>query len=484
LEQFQASFNTTTPRERLNLVFFEVAMVHLTRISRILHTPGGNALLVGVGGNGKQSLARLASYIAMHAWCKLSITMDYNMVTFFDDLRAIYKKAVLGKQPVTLVFTEEELKNESFFEHISTILTTGEVPGMFNREDWEAAMTDVRPLAAKEKNFVEDDADFLNNFFYSRVRDRLHLVLCMSPAGNRLRLRAQQFPAVVSACTIDWFAGWPMEALLSVAAKYVPSFEIQDSTRLVTQSLVDYFAQVHMHTSKACRDFYNKHRRLVHITSKSFLSLLDQYKRLYAAKLKALNTEEGEMQSGIAKLVEAEEVVNGMSSELASKEARLAQSQAKIEELLERVHENTRYAEMKKGEVEAEKRRADEKARAAVLLMAQANEDLTAAQPALQMALNALDKIQQQDIATVKRLQRPPQLIKRIMDCVLLIRRLPMNKVEMDPDFPGKGIFLASWPLAQRHLMADMKLLDRLKDFPKDQLNDETCELLQPYIHR
>lgn len=57
-----------------------------------------------------------------------------------------------------------------------------------------------------------------------------------------------------------------------------------------------------------------------------------------------------------------------------------------------------------------------------------AEKDLEAAKPALESALAALNSITPKDIASLKALKNPPDIVKRIFDCVLLLRSVTFTR--------------------------------------------------------
>lgn len=74
----------------MGLVLFDDMMRHITRISRIVLPPSGHALLVGVGGSGKQSLSKLSAFIMGYNTFMITIHATYGMNDLRTDLQALF----------------------------------------------------------------------------------------------------------------------------------------------------------------------------------------------------------------------------------------------------------------------------------------------------------------------------------------------------------------------------------------------------------
>lgn len=91
----------------MELVLFNDALEHVTKIHRIIRFPKGCALLVGFGGSGKQSLTKLATFTAGYGLFTINLIRNYKEADFREDLKSLYK-LVLGKAQ-TFMFTDSHV---------------------------------------------------------------------------------------------------------------------------------------------------------------------------------------------------------------------------------------------------------------------------------------------------------------------------------------------------------------------------------------
>lgn len=131
------------------------------------------------------------------------------------------------------------------------------------RKEWERPKTTCNII--KLKNI------FRWNYFLEKVKDNLHIILAMSPAGDSLRIRCRNFPGMVSNTSIDWFFNWPEEALESVANYFLGEVDLPLD---VKPKIISHIVMTHISISKFSEDFERQMKRKNFSTPKNYLDFL------------------------------------------------------------------------------------------------------------------------------------------------------------------------------------------------------------------
>lgn len=436
----------------MDLVLFGMAMEHVTRIARIIQQDRGNALLVGVGGSGKQSLSRLAATgICGFEVFQIKVTQNYREADLKTDLQTLYKKTGEKNQQVVFLLTDAQIVKDEWLVYINDTLSSGYVPDLFAPEDLEGICGGLRS-AAKQQG-IPDNPTALMDFFISRVRKNLHMVLCFSPVGDVMRVRCRKFPGLINCTELDWFHPWPRDALQSVAERFISTMPAFENNEDMLPLVSSHMAEVHLSVEKASEQFLKREKRYFYTTPKSFLELIVFYKSLFKENKKTVDAQTERLEKGIA-------VLTNTGAKVAELQEDLKRTMVIVEEKKVAAAVAIKIANEKKAVVEEEQGIADKEAAKASVIENEANDfknrcqaDLDKVQPILDAATAAVDCLEVGQIQTFKSFPNPPTGTPLVTDAVAIL----LGK-------DGKG-WSPGWKSGKKLLGNPSSLIKELKEF-------------------
>ncbi|KAK2951696.1 putative Dynein axonemal heavy chain 1 [Blattamonas nauphoetae] len=451
-------YNLSSPKQ-MNLVLFDDAILHLVRISRIIRMPRGNALIVGLGGSGRQSLIRLAAHIAGCNFSTVEVTKSYGQQEFRNDLKKSLRIAGEKQTPCVLYISDNQIVKESFLEDMNNLLNTGEIPNIWEPEEIEEIVDHLRD-ASKQAGKGQGRDDVIQHFT-SLIRSNLHVCLCMSPSGKQFRSRLRQFPSLVNCCTMDWYDPWPAHALLQVSRKNTSNWSIESK---YMDKMAEACVFMHAAVERASDRFFEEMKRHNYTTPTSYLELLNGYEEILREMDESIANRHSKLSEGLKTLEQTNRDVSELQEQLIAIQPQLEQSQKDTAVLMEELSVQQKEVEAKREVVLGEEAVVSKATEESEALAEDAMNDLNRALPKYTAAIKAVQQLDKSDISEVKSFARPPDLVMFVMQAVCLLFGQPQT-----------------WEAAKK--MMNAEFLGKLADYDKDSLDDKLkAKLKKTYI--
>uniref|UniRef100_UPI00358E5199 cytoplasmic dynein 1 heavy chain 1-like n=1 Tax=Myxine glutinosa TaxID=7769 RepID=UPI00358E5199 len=419
------------------LVLFNEVLDHVLRIDRIFRQPQGHLLLIGVSGAGKTTLSRFVAWMNGLSVFQIKVHRRYTGEDFDEDLRTVLRRAGCKNEKIAFIMDESNVLDSSFLERMNTLLANGEVPGLFEGDEYAALMTQSKEGSQKE-GLMLDSHEELYKWFTTQVMRNLHVVFTMNPSSEGLKDRAATSPALFNRCVLNWFGDWSTEALYQVGKEFTSKMDLEkagyvapdfmpavyaDLPRPLShrEAIVNSFVFVHQTLHQANQRLVKRGGHCTAITPRHYLDFISHYASLFNEKRSELEEQQVHLNVGLRKIKETVDQVEELRKDLSIKSQELEAKNTAANDKLKKMVKDQQEAEKKKVMSQEIQESLKQQKEAIAEKKHSVQDDLDQVEPAVIEAQNAVSSIKKQHLVEVKSMANPPAAVKLALESICLL---------------------------------------------------------------
>uniref|UniRef100_A0A8C5PRQ6 Dynein cytoplasmic 2 heavy chain 1 n=1 Tax=Leptobrachium leishanense TaxID=445787 RepID=A0A8C5PRQ6_9ANUR len=273
----------------LDILLFHEVLEYMSHVDRVLSVPGGSLLLAGRSGVGRRTVTSLVSHMHGAVLVTPKISRGYELKQFKNDLKQVMQMAGIDGQQVVLLLEDYQFVHPTFLEMINSLLSSGEVPGLYTIEELE-------PLLAPLKDQASEDGFTgpIFGYFTYRVQQNLHIVLIMDCTNSNFTINCESNPALYKKCSVQWMEGWS-----DTSMKKIPRMLLVDSPNPENVQLSMDYSKVPPGDSEFFNSFLMIHEscKVYGATPSRYMTFLRVYGNLFNTKKAELTKRQQHLQN-------------------------------------------------------------------------------------------------------------------------------------------------------------------------------------------
>ena len=453
--------NTSDPIE---VMLFKYSMENICKICRVLCQPSGNILLLGEGGTGRETSARVAAVLKEATFFSPPVSSSFTFSHWRTEMKSLLKAAGLTGKCSVLFLTMETLNVADFMQDINMLLTNGSIDGLFSVDERYEITEQVHQYlkSMKAEGEKELTPTELYTKFLERSMDNFHMVIKIPSDTEDMRNLCRTYPEFLAKSVVSHFPEWPDDALLKSAEMIFEDLAVSREER---KAIIQCGKEFYQQAKKVAGEVNRKNGHHIEVSPASYITFIKFFRTLFQNTHTEVTGKKKQYEDVLKKYEAIQTEITELETELVDLGSQTAQLDDELGVIKGKLDAETVVLGGLADALEEERKEVEKERAKLAVVKEDFDKEFRDVLARIDECAGAVKQLEVSDLQAMVAMKKPPAALKRTVAAVALLLGSPPAMVP-DPNSKKKDAEEVAdyWPPGKK-LMADPEVRNKIEEF-------------------